>query len=137
MRHTAAFRAVALATLLLFSISCVSTHVPPISSQGSGFRPLRDERELWGQSRAEEGKLLAHVRLYDDARLDAYLERVVSRLNPPAHGRQPGRPLPGAGDRGPDAQRLLLSRTARSMSTRGCSPAWTTRTSWRRCSATR
>jgi predicted Zn-dependent protease len=83
MRHTAAFRSTALATLLLVCVSCVSTHLPPISSQGGAFKPLSDERELWDQSRAEEEKLLGHVQLYGDARLDAYLERVVSRLNPP------------------------------------------------------
>ena len=83
MRRTAAFRSVALATLLLFSLSCVSTQLPPISSQGGGFEPLRDERALWEESRAEEGKLLHEVRLYQDSRLDAYLEQVVSRLNPP------------------------------------------------------
>jgi predicted Zn-dependent protease len=84
MRRTAAFRSVALATLVLFSTSCVSTRLPPISSQGRSFEPLRDERALWEESRAEEGKLLEEVRLYQDSRLDAYLERVVSRLNPPA-----------------------------------------------------
>jgi len=84
MRRTAAFRSVALATLLLFSMSCVSTQLPPISSQGSSFEPLRDERVLWDESRDEEDKLLEKVRLYKDSRLDTYLERVVSRLNPPA-----------------------------------------------------
>jgi predicted Zn-dependent protease len=89
MRRTAAFRSAALATLLLVCVSCVSTHLPPISSQGSAFRPLRDERELWDQSRAEEEKLLGGVRLYQDARLDAYLERVVSRLTPPRMAANP------------------------------------------------
>ncbi|HEY0514608.1 MAG TPA: M48 family metalloprotease [Thermoanaerobaculia bacterium] len=85
MRRTAPFRAaVALATLLLVSVSCVSTRLPPISSQGDAFKPLRDERELWRQSRAEEDKLLGSVQLYGDARLEAYLDRVVARLNPPA-----------------------------------------------------
>lgn len=83
MRRTAAFRSVALATLLLFAVSCVSTQLPPISSQGGSFQPLKDERALWEESRDEEAKLLGEVRLYQDARLDAYLERVVSRLNPP------------------------------------------------------
>jgi len=82
MRHTAAFRSVALATLLLIAASCVSTQVPPISSQGGSFKPLRDEQALWDQSRDEEKKLLENVKLYKDPLLDSYLEQVVSHLNP-------------------------------------------------------
>jgi predicted Zn-dependent protease len=89
MRRSAAFRSVTLATLLLVSISCVSTQLPPISSQGVAFAPLRDEQALWNQSRDEEAKLLADVRLYDDPRLDAYLEQVVAHLNPPAMASNP------------------------------------------------
>jgi len=83
MRHSAAFRSVALATLLLVAASCVSTQVPPISSQGGSFKPLRDEQALWDESRAEEEKLLENVRLYEDPLLDSYLEEVVARLTPP------------------------------------------------------
>jgi predicted Zn-dependent protease len=83
MRRSAAFRSVALATLLLFSVSCVSTRLPPISSQGGAFEPLHDEQVLWDQSRGEERKLLEDIRLYKDPGLDAYLEEVVARLNPP------------------------------------------------------
>jgi predicted Zn-dependent protease len=82
MRHTAAFRSVALATLLLFTASCVSTQLPPISSQGSSFKPLPDEEDLWEESRDEEEKLLEKVYLYEDPLLDAYLEDIVARLNP-------------------------------------------------------
>jgi predicted Zn-dependent protease len=89
MRRSAAFRAVALATLLLFALSCVSTRVPPISSQGRSFAPLRDERALWEQSRAEEEKLLNDVKLYGDPGLEAYLDEVVDRLNPPAMASNP------------------------------------------------
>jgi predicted Zn-dependent protease len=83
MRRSAAFRSVALATLLLFSVSCVSTRLPPISSQGGAFEPLHDEQILWDQSRGEETKLLEDIRLYKDPGLDAYLQEVVARLNPP------------------------------------------------------
>ena len=83
MRRSAAFRSVALATLLLFSVSCVSTQLPPISSQGGAFEPLHDEQILWDQSRGEERKLLEDIRLYKDPGLDAYLQEVVDRLNPP------------------------------------------------------
>ena len=66
MRHSAAFRAVALTTVLLVTASCVSTQLPPISSQGEAFEPLRDERALWDRSREEEEVLLEKVKLYDD-----------------------------------------------------------------------
>ncbi|HEY2294374.1 MAG TPA: M48 family metalloprotease [Thermoanaerobaculia bacterium] len=89
MRRSAVLRAVVLATLLLFAVSCVSTQVPPISSQGSSFAPLRDEAALWEQSRAEEQKLLGEVKLYGDPGLEAYLNEVVGRLNPPAMASNP------------------------------------------------
>lgn len=82
IRQTSAFRAVALATLLLFTASCVSTQLPPISSQGGAFKPLADEQALWDQSRDEEEKLLEKAKLYQDPLLDSYLEQVVSHLNP-------------------------------------------------------
>lgn len=82
MRHTAAFRAVALATVLLLTVSCVSTQLPPISSQGETFEPLRDERALWDRSREEEEMLLGKVKLYEDPLLESYLEQIVDRLNP-------------------------------------------------------
>jgi beta-barrel assembly-enhancing protease len=89
MRRSATFRAATLATLLLFAVSCASTQLPPISSQGRSFAPLRDEQALWVQSRAEEEKLLGDVKLYGDPGLDAYLEEVVGRLNPPAMASNP------------------------------------------------
>jgi predicted Zn-dependent protease len=90
MRRSAAVRSAVLATALLLVLSCVSTNLPPISSQGGGFAPLRDEQALWEESRAEEAKLLTHVRLVGDSRLEAYLDRVADRLNPPG---APGSPL--------------------------------------------
>jgi predicted Zn-dependent protease len=89
MRRSAAFRSVALATLLLFSISCVSTNLAPISSQGKAFQPLLDEKKLWRESRAEEGTLLDKVRPYHDPDLEVYLEEVVERLNPRAMADNP------------------------------------------------
>jgi beta-barrel assembly-enhancing protease len=89
MRHSAAFRSVALATLLLVAASCVSTQVPPISSQGGSFKPLRDEQALWDQSREEEKKLLENVKLYHDPLLEAYLGQVVGHLNPPGMAANP------------------------------------------------
>jgi predicted Zn-dependent protease len=89
MRRSAAFRSVALATLSLVAISCVSTNLAPISSQGRGFQPLPDERRLWRESRAEEKTLLDKVRPYHDPELEVYLEEVVERLNPPAMAANP------------------------------------------------
>ncbi len=89
MRQTAAYRAVALATMLLFTASCVSTQLPPISSQGEAFEPLRDEQALWDQAREEEKKLLEQVKLYEDPLLESYLEQVVNRLNPPGMAANP------------------------------------------------
>lgn len=89
LRNTAAFRAVALATLLLFTASCVSTQLPPISSQGGAFKPLPDEQALWEAAREEEEKLLENAKLYQDPLLESYLEGVVSRLNPPGMAANP------------------------------------------------
>ena len=82
-------RATALATLLLVLASCASTQLPPISSQGGSFKPLRDEQALWDQSREEEKKLLENVNLYEDPLLESYLEGVVGRLNPPGMASNP------------------------------------------------
>ena len=79
MRHSFRFRALTLATLAAFGLSCVSTHLPPISRSGPGFRPLSDERALWQESRDEEEKLLSGVQLYKDPLLEEYLEGVVAR----------------------------------------------------------
>ena len=84
MRSSAALRATALLTLLALCGACVTTQLPPISAVGPGFQPLKDEVGLWEEARAEEAAIVADVRLRDDPDLDAYLESVVARLNPPA-----------------------------------------------------
>ncbi len=83
MRHSSVFRAVTLATLLVFTTSCLSTQLPPVSSSGAEFQPLRDEQALWENAREEEKKLLENVTLYDDPLLVDYLEEVIGRINPP------------------------------------------------------
>jgi predicted Zn-dependent protease len=82
MRRTPAFRAVAVLTLAVVAASCATTQLPPISATGAAFEPLRDERVLWDEARAEEDKLLAEVALYDDPLLVDYLEGLVGRLEP-------------------------------------------------------
>lgn len=82
-------RAVAIVTLALFTASCASTNLPPISATGATFQPLPDELALWEQSRAEEEKLLGEVTLYEDPLLEDYLTGVVARLNPPQMAANP------------------------------------------------
>ncbi|MFY9823430.1 MAG: M48 family metalloprotease [Thermoanaerobaculia bacterium] len=89
MRRSGLLRSTALTTLVLILSSCVATQLPPISSQGRSFKPLNDETKLWEQSRDEEAKLLDHVKLYGDPLLDAHLEHVVARLNPPGMAANP------------------------------------------------
>lgn len=81
-RRSPLLRATAIVTLALFTVSCATTNLPPISAVGDGFEPLPDELALWEQSRAEEDKLLGEVTLYQDPLLEDYLGTVVARLNP-------------------------------------------------------
>jgi len=89
MRRSAPLRGTALLTLLALCAACVTTQLPPISAVGPGFQPLKDEIGLWEEARAEEAAIVADVRLRDDPDLDAYLESVVSRINPPAMAANP------------------------------------------------
>lgn len=83
MRHSAPFRLTAVLTLALFSASCVTTQLPPISASGQAFKPLPDEQALWAEARDEEDKLRDKVKVYEDPLLVDYLEGVVNRLTPP------------------------------------------------------
>ncbi len=69
--------------LVAFSVSCVTTRLPPISAAGATFQPLPDELELWTEARAEQDQLRAEAPLYDDPEVVEYLDEVVARLNPP------------------------------------------------------
>ncbi len=89
MRNGKAHRALALATLVSFSLFCARTHIPPISSTGAAFRPDRDEARLWEDSRGEETKLREKARIYQDPLLVNYLDGVVARLNPPGMAANP------------------------------------------------
>ncbi len=89
MRHGRFFRCAAALTLSAFVSYCATTHVPAISSAGAGFRPERDEQRLWEESRAEEAKLRAKVKIYQDPLLVDYLDGVVARLNPPGMAANP------------------------------------------------
>ena len=84
MRGTRPYRAVAVAVLAAFLLSCASTNIPPISSAEAPYEPAKDERRLWEQARIEEQKLRQEAPLYNDPLLEDYLAEVVGRLNPPA-----------------------------------------------------
>ena len=89
MLSGATHRAVVALTLVVFTASCVSTKLPPISSAGADFEPLGSERKLWDQSREEETKLRAKADLYQDPLLEDYLEQVVAHLNPSGMAENP------------------------------------------------
>ena len=91
MRRSRSFRSAAWCVLLLVCASCVTTKLPPVSTAGAGFEPLKDERRLWERSRDEEAKLRDNVDLYEDPLLEDYLVDIVNRLNPTGAGanRQP------------------------------------------------
>ncbi|HET6371958.1 MAG TPA: M48 family metalloprotease, partial [Candidatus Polarisedimenticolia bacterium] len=82
MRHSLLSRCTAIFLIASFTLSCATTKVPPISATGSGFTPERDEVKLWEQARAEEKKLRAEAKIYNDPLLEDYLDGVVTTLNP-------------------------------------------------------
>jgi len=89
MRTNGWRRPLAVCVLALFVISCATTRLPPISSAGEAFEPLKDERRLWEQAIEEEGKLQENISLYQDPLLVDYLDEIVSRLNPPMMAANP------------------------------------------------
>ncbi len=89
MKHGPATRTFATLTLLALFGACRTAQLPPISSTGSGFEPLRDERRLWEQARDEEGKLRENVTIYPDPLLEDYLGDVVGHLIVPGMAANP------------------------------------------------
>jgi predicted Zn-dependent protease len=82
-RHLAIF------VLALFVLSCTTTKLPPVSSAGAAFEPLKDERRLWESASEEEGKLQENITPYQDPLLVDYLNDIVTRLNPPMMAANP------------------------------------------------
>jgi predicted Zn-dependent protease len=82
MRTVGWLRATTIVTLIVFCASCVTTKLPPISSAGAEFQPLKDEFDLWTRSREEEAKLRDNADLYQDPLLEDYLVQVAGHLNP-------------------------------------------------------
>jgi predicted Zn-dependent protease len=89
MRLSTPIRTAAALLLVALIAACAATNLPPISSAGSAFKPFPDEQELWEQSRQEEDTLVDHALMYSDPQLESYLNRVVTRLNPPGMAANP------------------------------------------------
>jgi len=64
---------------LLIMITAGCSQVTAIGP-GSVYEPEEDERRLWAASRAEFEKLKISGVLYDDAKLEAYVNGVMNRM---------------------------------------------------------
>ena len=89
MRKSLRLRAVVVMTVVALVVSCATTRLSPISSTGTEFQPLKDERKLWERAREEESKLRDNAHIYDDPLLESYLEEVVGGLNTPGMAANP------------------------------------------------
>lgn len=84
MKHNRLFpKALVVVLIPAFLLSCAPTHIPPVSATGAAWKPDRDEKALWDESRNEEKKLREKAAIYQDPLLVDYLQGVVTRLNPP------------------------------------------------------
>ncbi len=68
-------------TVALAATGCVTTALPPATA--SGFRLEDDERSLWRQAEEAEEQFESGGVVYPDADLEAYLNDVARRLEPP------------------------------------------------------
>ncbi len=71
--------------VLLFSLSflvaaCATTSLPPVTKD---FKPEEDEKRLWLRSEEEEKALNRSGVIYRDEELEAYLNGVAKKLQPP------------------------------------------------------
>jgi len=73
--------------LLLLAVAalsgCASTNLAPVSSNGN-FRIEEDEKRIWLRSEEEERDLNRSGLLYEDKELEAYLNDIARKLQPPA-----------------------------------------------------
>jgi len=67
--------------LCLTFIGCATTALPPVTSKGFTFE--EDEKRLWRRSEEEEKILDRSGLIYEDKELEAYLNEVARRLQPP------------------------------------------------------
>ena len=70
------------ALVLLASLSgCATTILPPVTSKDFVFE--EDEKRLWNRSEEEEQLIARSGMLYQDRELDAYLNGIARKLQPP------------------------------------------------------
>lgn len=76
-------RAALTASVLLAGLvaGCATTNLPPVT--GAGFTPEPDERRMWARAEEEQKKIEQSGALYRDPELEAYLNAVARRLQPP------------------------------------------------------
>ncbi len=79
-------RLVFLLTLIVGLCGCASTALPPVTA--GAFAPEQDEKRLWQRAQEEQERLDASGLLLQDRDLDAYLDEVAHRLQPPSVWRQ-------------------------------------------------
>lgn len=75
-------RAVVLILLLALAAGCASTDLPPVSDVDA-FRMERDEKRIWLTAWQETDEIDRSGTLYEDRELEAYLNGVLRRLQPP------------------------------------------------------
>jgi predicted Zn-dependent protease len=73
-------RYTALVLVLCVVAACASTNLPPIGSSHQPFQLSADGREIWEQSDAEQQKPNRRGRLYQDPRLEEYINDIARRL---------------------------------------------------------
>lgn len=71
-----------LLTVLLAALSgCATTSLPPVTSKDFTFED--DEKRLWNRSEEEEQSIARSGMLYQDRELEAYLNSIAKKLQPP------------------------------------------------------
>src|SRR5919108_5485435 len=65
----------------LLASGCASTQLAPVSS---GVQLEHDERTLWHQAEQAETRFEAGGAIYADAEVEAYLDQVARRIEPPS-----------------------------------------------------
>jgi len=79
-------RLVGLLALLVGLCGCATTALPPVTA--GNFAPEQDEQRLWQRAQEEQERLDSSGLLLQDRDLDAYLDEVARRLQPPEVWRQ-------------------------------------------------
>lgn len=67
--------------LICILAGCAGTNLPPVST--AGFTLEEDEKRLWARSKEEATAIDQSDMIYDDRELEAYLNEVARKLQPP------------------------------------------------------